>query len=76
PLSDLAIVSVQYGKRYRFRLISMSCDPTFIFSIAHHAMKIIEVDGVNHQPLVVDSIEIFPAQRYSFILHADRKISN
>jgi len=31
---------------------------------------------VNHQPLVVDSIQIFVGQRYSFILQTDMPISN
>lgn len=44
---------------YRFRLVSISCDPSFNFSIDSHQMTIIEVDGVNTQPLLVDSIQIF-----------------
>ncbi|KAF8885058.1 Cupredoxin [Gymnopilus junonius] len=52
--------------RYRFRLVSISCDPNFLFSIDGHDMTIIEVDGQNTQPLVVDSIQIFAGQRYSF----------
>ncbi|KAJ6555361.1 laccase [Mycena vulgaris] len=76
PLSNLAVINVSHGKRYRFRLVSISCEPTFIFSIDDHSMSIIEVDGVNHQPLVVDSIEIFPGQRYSFVLTANNPVSN
>jgi hypothetical protein len=38
PDSPLAIVNVSSGKRYRFRLISISCDPSFIFSIDGHNM--------------------------------------
>ena len=33
---------------------------------------IIEVDGINVKPLIVDSIEIFAGQRYSFILQANQ----
>ncbi len=44
---------------YRFRLVSISCDPNFTFSIDSHNMTIIEVDGNNVEPLVVDSIQIF-----------------
>ncbi|TFK49625.1 hypothetical protein OE88DRAFT_1736628 [Heliocybe sulcata] len=62
--SNLSVISVQPGKRYRMRLISMSCDPNFTFSIDGHNMTIIEVDGVNHQPLTVDSIQILAGQRY------------
>ena len=44
---------------YRFRLVSISCDPSFTFSIDGHQMTIIEVEGTNVQPLTVDSIDIF-----------------
>jgi iron transport multicopper oxidase len=76
PTSDLAVISVVPGKRYRFRLVSMSCDPNFVFGIDGHNMTIIEVDGVNSEPLLVDSIQIFAAQRYSFILTADQAVSS
>ncbi|KAJ6549619.1 laccase [Mycena vulgaris] len=76
PLTQLAVISVTAGKRYRFRLVSISCDPNWIFSIDGHTMTIIEVDGVNHKPLTVDSIQIFAGQRYSFVLTASNKPSN
>ena len=44
---------------YRFRLVSISCDPSFTFSIDGHQMTIIEVEGSNVKPLTVDSLEIF-----------------
>jgi FtsP/CotA-like multicopper oxidase with cupredoxin domain len=53
---------------YRFRLVSISCDPNFTFSIDSHEMTVIEVDGNNVEPLVVDSIQIFagkPSPSYS-----------
>ena len=34
------------------------------------------MDGVNVTPLVVDSIQIFAGQRYSFILHANQPVDN
>ncbi len=49
--------------RYRFRLISMSCDPSFVFSIEGHQFTVIEVEGTNVQPLVVDSLELFAGMR-------------
>ncbi|KAJ7453426.1 yellow laccase [Mycena latifolia] len=76
PPSPLAVINVIQGKRYRFRMVSISCDPNWIFSIDEHKMTIIEVDGVNHQPLTVDSIQIFAGQRYSFVLTIDQKIDN
>ncbi|KAJ7673382.1 laccase [Mycena rosella] len=76
PLSDLAVINVTHGKRYRFRLIGLSCDPNFFFSIDGHHLTIIEVDGVNHKPVVVDQIQIFAGQRYSFVLTANQIVGN
>ncbi|KAI0334354.1 laccase [Cubamyces sp. BRFM 1775] len=74
--SDLAVISVTQGKRYRFRLVSLSCDPSFTFSIDDHSMTIIEADAVSTQPLEVDSIQIFAGQRYSFVLEANQAVDN
>ncbi|KAI9450184.1 laccase C [Lactarius psammicola] len=76
PESDLAVISVTQGKRYRFRLVSISCDPNFTFSIDGHNMTVIEADGQNTEPLVVDSIQIFAGQRYSFVLNANQPDDN
>lgn len=46
----------------------MSCDPNYTFQIDGHNMTIIEADGVNHDALTVDEIQIFAGQRYSFIV--------
>jgi hypothetical protein len=54
--------------RYRFRLVSISCDANWKFSIDNHIMTIIEVEGTNAQPLNVDQIQIFAGQRYSFVV--------
>ncbi|KAG6812582.1 Acyl-coenzyme A oxidase 2 [Tricholoma furcatifolium] len=76
PTSPLAVITVIPHLRYRFRLVSISCDPNFVFSIDGHTMTIIEVDGQNVQPLTVDSIQIFAGQRYSFVLTANQPINN
>nr|BAA28668.1 bilirubin oxidase [Trachydermella tsunodae] len=76
PNADLAVISVTQGKRYRFRLISLSCDPFHTFSIDGHDLTIIEADSVNTEPLVVDAIPIFAGQRYSFVLSAVKDIDN
>ncbi|PAV19798.1 laccase [Pyrrhoderma noxium] len=73
---SLAIVRAQPGKRHRFRLINSGCLPFFTFSIDNHNLTIIEADGIEHDPVTVDSLEIFVAQRYSFILTADQPVDN
>ncbi|KAF9067165.1 laccase 1 [Rhodocollybia butyracea] len=72
----LAVISVTYGTRYRFRLISTACDPNFNFSIDGHTFSVIEADGIETEPVVADSIQIFAAQRYSFILTANQSVDN
>jgi len=70
------VITVTQGKRYRFRLVSISCDPNFTFSIDNHSMTVIEADGQNTEPQLVDSIQIFAGQRYSFVLHANQPVDN
>jgi iron transport multicopper oxidase len=60
PLISLVRIFEMYCyNSYRFRLLSISCDPSFVFSIDNHQMTVIEVEGINVQPLIVDSLEIF-----------------
>ncbi|KAJ3884646.1 laccase lcc6 [Lentinula edodes] len=74
--APLAVISVTLGKRYRFRLVSISCEPNFVFSIDGHTFTVIEVDGVSHDPVIADSIQIFASQRYSFVLNANQIVGN
>ena len=76
PAVPLAVIKVEPLKRYRLRIIAMSCHPDFTFSIDGHELLIIEADGENTEPLLVDSIQIFAGQRYSAILFADKPIGN
>ncbi|KIJ65365.1 multicopper oxidase [Hydnomerulius pinastri MD-312] len=76
PKSELAVVNVEQGKRYRLRLVGMSCNPSFLFSIDGHNLTVIEADGLLTEPLLVDSLQIFAGQRYSVILEANKPIAN
>ncbi|KAF8956258.1 laccase [Flammula alnicola] len=76
PLTDLLIVNVAQGKRYRLRIVSLACDPTYTFSIDNHLLTVIEADGESITPVVVDTLEIFPGQRYSVVLNANQPINN
>ena len=71
-----AIINVQPKQRYRFRLLNMACKPNYVFSIDDHNLTVIEVDGNYVEPYTVDSIQVHAAQRYSFILHADKDVDN
>ncbi|KAH7922073.1 laccase [Leucogyrophana mollusca] len=76
PETPYAVINVQPFKRYRIRLLNLACKPNYIFSIDKHVFTILEVDGEYVEPLVVDSIQIYAAQRYSFILETNQPIDN
>jgi iron transport multicopper oxidase len=54
----------------------MSCDPNFTFSIDGHNLTVIEADGENTVPLLVDSVQVFAGQRYSAVLVANQPVGN
>ncbi|KAI0065701.1 laccase [Artomyces pyxidatus] len=76
PNTPLSVVNVVKGTRYRLRIAQIACDPSFTFSIDDHQFTIIEADGQNVQPLLVDNIEIFVGQRYSVVLNANQPVNN
>ncbi|KAJ8087783.1 laccase, multicopper oxidase, benzenediol:oxygen oxidorectuctase [Marasmius tenuissimus] len=76
PRSALAVVQVEKGKRYRMRVINIGCQPDFWFHIDKHAMKVIEADGITHQPVDTEGFRIFAGQRYSYILNANQPVDN
>ncbi|OAX43410.1 laccase T2 copper depleted [Rhizopogon vinicolor AM-OR11-026] len=76
PLVPLSVISVMPGRRYRMRLTNMACRPNYLFSIDNHNFTVIEADGHNTVPVVVDSIRILAGQRYSFILEANQPVDN
>ncbi|KAF9023069.1 hypothetical protein BDZ89DRAFT_1041843 [Hymenopellis radicata] len=76
PTAELAVINVSAGKRYRFRIISISCDPNFIFSIDGHNLTLIETDGENITPITVNAVDIFAGQRYSAVLEATQPVGN
>ncbi|CAK5267851.1 unnamed protein product [Mycena citricolor] len=74
--APLSVITVEEGKRYRFRLVAISCDPNYVFSIDGHSLTVIEADGVSTKPVTVDSLQIFAGQRYSFVLKANQPTGN
>jgi FtsP/CotA-like multicopper oxidase with cupredoxin domain len=48
----------------------------FDFSIDGHNMTVIEADGVDMQPVVIDRLPIHVAQRYSVIVEANQPVGN
>ncbi|KAF9446151.1 multicopper oxidase [Macrolepiota fuliginosa MF-IS2] len=76
PNTALAVVSIDQGKRYRLRLVSISCDPDFVFSIDGHDLTVIEVEGTRVQPYTVNTIQLLAGQRYDVVLNANQTVDN
>ncbi|KAF8594746.1 laccase-4 [Ceratobasidium sp. AG-I] len=76
PTVDRAVLNVTPGKRYRFRVINISAIGSYTFSIEGHSLTIIEADGIAHEPLVVDSFDVYAGQRYSVIVEANQTVAN
>lgn len=72
-IDALSVITVQPGKRYRMRVIQMSCYTAFDYSIDGHALEIIEADSILMKPYTVDSVTIYAGQRYSHILDTRNK---
>ncbi|KAG6877109.1 laccase, multicopper oxidase, benzenediol:oxygen oxidorectuctase [Termitomyces sp. T159_Od127] len=76
PLVPYAVVNVQKGKRYRLRIFAIACRPFFTFSIDNHNITFMEADGIEHDPVEVQNIDVYTAQRVSAILHANQPVDN
>ncbi|KAG2153309.1 laccase [Suillus clintonianus] len=74
--TELAVINVECGKRYRLRIIALSCEPNFVFSIDGHNLTVIEADGHLTEPLLVDSLRIYAGQRHSVVLNATQPVDN
>ncbi|CAE6438717.1 unnamed protein product [Rhizoctonia solani] len=76
PEVPRSVINVIRGKRYRLRVINASAIGSFTFSIEGHRLTVIEADGIPHEPLVVDSFQIYAGQRYSVIVEANQTTAN
>ncbi|CCO32771.1 laccase, multicopper oxidase, benzenediol:oxygen oxidorectuctase [Rhizoctonia solani AG-1 IB] len=76
PQVPRSVINVQRGRRYRLRIINTSAIGSYTFSIENHRMTIIEADGIPHEPLVVDSFQIYAGQRYSVVVEANQPVAN
>ncbi|TFK25392.1 laccase 9 [Coprinopsis marcescibilis] len=75
-VGEIHTVGVEATQRYRLRIVSMSCDPDYTFSIDNHNLTIIEADGQPTEPLTVQELRIFAGQRYSVVLEANAAVGS
>ncbi|KAH8658353.1 multicopper oxidase-domain-containing protein [Xylariales sp. PMI_506] len=63
---------VRNSERLRLRLISHSTSVPYYFSIDSHTLEIVEIDGVEIEPILTTRVFINPGQRYSVIVVANQ----
>ncbi|KAF7342452.1 putative Laccase-1 [Mycena venus] len=71
-----AVITVKQGLRYRFRVFSLSCRPYMTLSFDNHTFDVMELDGVEHDPMPFQRADIYAAQRISLILNANQSVDN
>jgi len=76
PLVDYAVITVKQGLRYRFRVFGISCRPFMTISFDNHTFDVMELDGVEHDPVAFQNADVYAAQRISLILHANQSVDN
>ncbi|KAF7316551.1 putative Laccase-1 [Mycena indigotica] len=76
PLVPYAVITVKQGLRYRFRVFSLSCRPFMTLSFDNHTFDVIELDGVEHDPVPFQNADVYAAQRISVVLHANQSVDN
>ncbi|KAJ7136874.1 laccase [Mycena epipterygia] len=76
PLVPYAVITVKKGLRYRFRVFSLSCRPFMTLSFDNHTFDVIELDGVEHDPMPFQNADVYAAQRLSIVLHANQSVDN
>ncbi|KAK4688038.1 iron transport multicopper oxidase, partial [Tremellales sp. Uapishka_1] len=65
-----AKLTFEAGKSYRIRVVNMGSLAMFFLHIDQHDMYIIEADGVEVAPYLIDTLTVAVAQRYSILVQA------
>ncbi|KAJ3150803.1 laccase [Geranomyces variabilis] len=70
------VANVAKGKRYRMRIVNSGAMTSWEFSIDKHDFTVIEVDSINHKPVLASKLVIYPGQRYSIVVNANQQVGN
>ncbi|KAI0388040.1 multicopper oxidase [Hypomontagnella monticulosa] len=67
---------IKSRNRARLRLISHSSNIPLWFTIDNHTLEIVEIDGVEVEPIATTRVFVNPGQRYSVLLTANQTAGN
>ncbi|KAH8681126.1 multicopper oxidase-domain-containing protein [Xylariales sp. PMI_506] len=73
---QLYSTKVRQGQRVRFRLINSSSFLAYWFSIDNHSMEIVELDGVEIEPISARGVYLNIGQRVSVIVTTNQTTGN
>lgn len=68
--------TIKPGTTMRLRLINHSSYLSYWFSIDGHPLTIVEIDGVEVEPIVSQGVHVNIGQRYSVIIKATEKVGD
>eukprot|EP01018_Ginkgo_biloba_P008350 Gb_11065 [translate_table: standard] len=71
--TDTFVLPVEHGKNYLLRIINAALNDELFFDVAHHHLKVVEVDAVYTKPFETKAIVIAPGQTTNVLLHANKK---
>lgn len=66
------VITVIPGKTYRLRISSLTSLSALSFQIEGHNMTVVEADGHNVEPFVVQNLFIYSGETYSVLIKADQ----
>ncbi|EON97697.1 putative diphenol oxidase protein [Phaeoacremonium minimum UCRPA7] len=73
---QLYSTSIRPNSSVRLRLINHSSFMSFWFSIDNHTMEIVEIDGIEVEPIASRGVYVNIGQRYSVIVNANQTSGN
>ncbi|KAK7407830.1 hypothetical protein QQX98_010001 [Neonectria punicea] len=73
---SLYTTGIKTGDQVRFRLISHSTSTPLIFTLDNHTLSIVEIDGVEIEPIDTTRVFMNPGQRYSVLVTGNQTSGN
>uniref|UniRef100_J3L264 laccase n=1 Tax=Oryza brachyantha TaxID=4533 RepID=J3L264_ORYBR len=65
-------LQVRSGKTYLIRIINAAVIDELFFSIAGHAMTVVEIDVTYNKPFVTSTVQLSPGQNMNVLVRADQ----
>ncbi|KAJ7520874.1 hypothetical protein O6H91_19G027100 [Diphasiastrum complanatum] len=75
PQCQPYILPVEPGKTYRLRIASVASLSSLNFILEGHNMTIVEADGYNVDPVVVENLDVYSGETYSVLFTANQNAS-